>query len=241
MLRLRFLMSIVLITFSRLFAQVDSSSVVEARKNTLKQYTQALQTQSMLYLGTDYREPPQTEDDQHPFLYSSDWLSGSIEYNGEAYEDVALLYDIHRDKVVTEYLNGNQMELVKEKLSRFSLGDKQFIRILADTVNGSLPRTGFYQLLYGGKSALIALHQKESLETFEMRVIHISYPEKTKYYLFQHGIYHQVKTKKSILSLLSDKKPDLKRFIRKNKMRFRPDRENVLTRIASYYDELKAK
>jgi hypothetical protein len=235
---------LLLLIFSRLsFSQSskDTLFLVDAKKNAINNYQRVIQGQAKLYNGSEYVKPEQTGD-SHPFYVSDDWSFGFVNYDGERFENVPLLYDITSDKLVTEnYYNASEMELVYDKLTGFSLVNHIFEKITNQAVNNSLPQSGFYEVLYNGTTKTIARHQKKPQETIVSNQIEIDFEEKDHYFILKNGSYYPVKSKGSVLKLLADEKTALKQFLNKNSINFKLDREKALVRLAEHYDTLKTK
>lgn len=214
----------------------DTLFVRDAVKNTIGFYTTSIQGQTSLYNGSQYREPNRSDNDQHPFFENDDWVTGTVTYDGQYYEDVPLLYDITSDKVVTEnYYNADQIVLVWEKLDAFTIGADAFEKLSHKT----LPRAGFYHVLYNGETKVVARRQKVIREKITGQSIEIEFDPRYRYFIFKNGAYFTVKSKASMLKVLEDEKPALRQFINKNKLRFKFMREEALRRVAAYYDTLK--
>jgi hypothetical protein len=214
----------------------DTLFVRDAVKNTIRFYTTSIQGQTSLYSGSQYREPNRSNNDQHPFFDADDWVTGTVTYDGQFYEGVPLLYDITSDQVVTEnYYNADQISLAREKLDAFTIGRHSFEKLSHNT----LPRPGFYQVLYDGESKVIARRQKIIREKITGQTIEIEFDPRYRYFIFKNGAYFPVKSKASVLQVLQDEKPALKQFISKNKIRFKHMREAALHRVAAHYDTLK--
>jgi hypothetical protein len=127
--------------FSQSGADTSFSNV--ARKNAVALYEHALRSQSRLYNGSKYVAPNHTLE-EHPFFSSDDWLVGAAFYDGEYFENIALMYDLHNGALITEHLpSGQPIQLVSEKLKYFSIGRHYFERIENDSVSNPLPRSGF--------------------------------------------------------------------------------------------------
>jgi hypothetical protein len=218
-------------------AKPDTLFIGEAKKNLASLYQETIQGQAKLYNGSEYLKPEQTNE-THPFFLSDDWVFGSVEYDGETFENVPLLYDITSDKVVTEHFyTSNEMELVIDKLTAFSIPNHLFQKI----ADPSLPQSGFYDVLYNGPTRTLARRQKKIQETIVSNKIEIDFEEKTRYFILKNNIYYAVKTKASILKVLEDQKSALRQYINKNSLNVRRDRETALSKISEYYDTLKTR
>jgi hypothetical protein len=215
--------------------QKDSLFLEAAIKNNILFYAKSIQGQTSLYNGGLYVPPRQTND-QHPFFESYDWVTGDVIFDSQLYENVPLLYDITSDRLITEnYYNATEITLMEEKLSRFTIGDHTFVKLDHKT----LPKAGFYELLYKGPSSVVARHQKIIRERIVDRSIEIDFNPKNRYFIFKNGAYFPVKGKATVLKIFEDEKPALKQFIRKSKIRFKANPEKALSLMAEKYDILK--
>jgi hypothetical protein len=220
-------------------SQADTTFIRAATDKTIDLYKEALRAQSRLNNGPKYRAPEHSLE-QHPYFLSEDWIAGSVFYDGEFFRDVPLMYDLNLGVLVTEhYPSGNAIELVDQKLRHFTVEGHYFEKIDVESVANSLPRTDFYDILYGGETKVVAHRQKFLRKEIESRVIEISYDEKYRYYIFRNGIFFPVKSKGSALKLMSDKKQSLKKFLKQNRTAFAKQRELMLKSLAEYYDTLK--
>lgn len=223
------------------FAQIaaDTTFLTVSKANTARLYHNAIRSQSRLFNGSKYLGPRQTFE-EHPYFLSEDWITGGVRYDGEVFQDVPLMYDLLNDVLVTEHApSGHAIALVRQKLDNFYLANHFFEKILNETVSNSLPKSGFYDVLYAGETKVVALRQKSLREKIEVREVIITYEEKNRYFLLRNGVYFQVKSKASALSLMEDRKQELKRFIKEQKISFPDNRELALGKMAEYYDSLK--
>ena len=231
-----------IVTFGAAHAQTpatDSVFLLSALKNARELYVRSLGLGSHLLNGILYKEYNARFDDVgHPYYASDDWVEGTVHYDGDLYEGVAILYDLVSEKVVIEHpYAGIKLELISEKINYFSLPGHRFVRLDADTMKNSPIRTGFYDVLYDGRVKFYVKRQKEKKEQISTNDILVQFTDIDRLYIFKNGLYLPVKTRSSVLDALKDRKSDIRRFIRKNKIHFRENREEAITRIVSFYDE----
>src|SRR5262249_6957319 len=137
------------------------------------------------------------------------------------------------DKIVIEhYQSHTLMELINEKIDRFSLDRHSFIYLARN--NTSAIKDGFYELLYDGKTKVIAKHDKSLQKALKNKEISYYFAPRTRYYIIMNRIYFPVKTKSSVLSVFKDREKELKQFIGKNKISFRGNRAQALARLAEF-------
>lgn len=220
---------------SSLYAQQheDTLFLRTAINNTAALYAQVIKGQTTLYNGSQYRRLPES-DNGHPFFRSDDWEFGSVTYNGQYYENVPLLYDVLKDQIITESYNGSEMVLTKEKVSRFNLNDDIFITVH----HPSLPKAGFYQLLYDGPSRALAKRQKGRREKISDRSIEVFFDTRDRFFIYKNGLYFQVRNKSGVLRVFGNKKTELKEFFKTNHVRFKADFARALKLAAEKYDAL---
>ena len=209
-----------------------------AVKNARELYSRSLGAGSHLLNGVQYKEYNAHLDDVgHPYFASDDWVDGSVHYDGDVYEPVAILYDLVKEKVVIEHpYAGIKLELISEKIKYFSMPGHRFVRLDADTIKNSSISTGFYDLLYDGRTKFYVKRQKEQKEQIVAGDLQVQFSEKDRFYIFKKGLYVPVKTKSSVLNVLKDRKTEVRKYIRKNKIHFRKSREEAITRVVSFYD-----
>jgi hypothetical protein len=213
----------------------DTTFLSLARKQSVSRYAAATQNQSRLYNGSDYVYYI-PKDEEHPYFKSDDWSPGSIVYWDEPYENVSILYDLTIDHVIIEHNRGNPIKLLSEKVTSFTIANHTFVRLQRDEKN-KIP-DGFYDRLYSGKSKVYGKYAKFYEEALESRTVVPRFDETYRYYVVRDGIFHMVKTKKSLLEVFGDRKQEIKAFLRKNHIRHNDNREKSIVRVAEFYDTL---
>jgi hypothetical protein len=209
--------------------QQDTTFVTSSIQQAKKMYTHAIEGQARLYNGSDYPEYKPVGD-EHPYYLSDDWELSTVDYDGERFEKVPVLYDISSDKLVTEhYYTSNKMQLVSELVQAFILSGRSFVRLNENSSKGISIKTGFYEVLYNGPSAIYAKRTKTRDERISSdKLLVVSFTD----------AYYGVSSKGSVLQVLGDKKQELKHFIKEKHIRFKKDEEKALVDITRYYDTL---
>lgn len=217
----------------------DTAFVQAAARHSIELYTRSIGVESHLYNGVLYKEYNfHPADDGSPYFISDDWQEGSVYYDRELYESAPLMYDQVKDKLIVEHeFGGVKLELISEKVGWFTLGDHRFVRLIADKLTPEI-QTGFHESLYEGNLKVYARRHKNFQETVVNRqeVAYI-FKEAYHYYIFKDGHYHPVRSKRSVLKLLEDRKADVRRFMHKNKIRFRADRGRAIAQVVAFYDQ----
>lgn len=219
----------------------DSSSSSPYQKSlasSLKLYDSVNVWSQHLYNGALYYVYDAKSED-HQFFLSRDWIKGSLTYDDQYYNDILLKYDIAKDLLVMRHFEGEgHLSLQNDRVSSFEIDGHQFTRFQSGKGVNANMRTTFYDILYDGKTRVLARRSKDRLTKIENMTVVAQFFERSQYYLLKNGTLAVVRSKKSVLDLLFDKKKELKKYLRVNKIRFSENREEVIAKMAIRYDEL---
>jgi hypothetical protein len=200
-------------------------------------YLRALPEKS-LYNGRQYIDYNSYLYNAHAYYHGKDLFSGEVLYDGILYEKVPMHYDIIRDVLtVTDLTDKFLIELQIDKIGWFTIDGDRFIYLGADGFTKGIP-PGFYHPLYEGASAVYRKDQKIVTEKLESKVIRMVRGEHS-YYIRRGNEYHSANSKAAVLRIFSDKKTEIRQYLRKNKIDVSEGGDAALISIASYYDQLK--
>lgn len=221
------------------YAQTDSdtSFVITASENAVKRYEKFIKGQSGLYNGSEYRTVRRSNE-EHPFFFQDDWQWGSVDYNGQHYEQVPILYDIFTDELVTEhYHNAQEIVMVKSKVTAFHMAGADFINI-QDPLPSGLPVTGFYEVVYNGPSMILTRHQKRLEEKIEQTELLVFYTFRIRHYLLKDETWYRISSKRELMKLFGDQKQEIRTYIKKNGLKLSKTNPEAYGKVAAYYDTL---
>ena len=191
-----------------------------------------------LYRGTQYVDYNFTIQQGQPFFGADSLRSGSVWYSGILYQDRPLLYDIVKDQLVIAGPAANyKIALLMDFVDSFSLDGQQFIRAGDSSAASPLPK-GYYDRIYTGHLELFKRDRKSLRENLMIMPdnVRLYIVEAIDYYLKKDGAYYAVNTKRQLYEALADRKPDVRRLIRKSKLSWRSDKEQLLLAVAGLYD-----
>ena len=165
------------------------------------------------------------------------WKKGTVVYDGLEFPDVNMMYDAYKDELVIQHFHRLMLTLHNEKVKEFSFNGNHFIRHVRDSIVKGSPSTGFYQELYKGKSTLMArrvkILEEEVTDVLEQRFI-----PKNFYYINRNNAWHAVKTYKELRAVLKEKSKEIRQYLRKNKVKYRKEKERALILALQHFDEL---
>lgn len=219
-------------------SKADTTFLTEAKHSAILRYNDQLSSQSGLINGSKHIRiessfRPTDTGREHPY-YSLEWIPGRILYGGEWYSST-FRYDIGKDKLITPAVRERgQIELVSEKIGQFTLGAQRFVHLK----DQQLPQ-GFYEIIYDGITKAYARLRKIEEIQFKDNKLVAEFVPKTSYYIQKNGTFYEVKSKGSVLKLLSERKPELKKFLRTQSQPFATNRSFFIREMVRIYDQLK--
>jgi hypothetical protein len=220
-------------------AKEDSIFYQAALSNTISIYKKQLGDQSPLYNGSRYSPPGFIFRTGSPYFISDSFDLGSVVYDDILFDSVYLMYEDMRELLVSRN-NNYLLQLVNQRVSSFIISGHPFIRLTEESLHPDIPKTGYYEILYQGRSQLLKKTFKTIIEepsVYENTVIrHIE--ETENFYVRIGGSYHRVKSKAELLTLMHDHQKQIQKYIKKTKLNFRKNRENLLILTAEYYDQI---
>jgi hypothetical protein len=219
--------------------QEDSILFQTALTHTLTVYYDQLADQSRLYNGSLYQGYNYVFREGSPyFLGSQATRVGSVEYDSMLFINVPLIYEDYRQKLVAVD-QGFRLQLINERVNSFFIAGHHFVRVFQDPRFKGLIDGGFYELLYSGRTAVLKRTKKnmqEVLSTNEGSIWNVN--ESKSYFIHTGGTWIYIRSRKDLLNILDNRRKEIQRFIKKNKLNYRKDRDNTLIQVAGYYDQI---
>lgn len=215
----------------------DSILFQTAVSNTILMYNRQLGDQSPVYNGSHYIKPPFTFKTGTAYFPSDNFAkNGSVVYDNIQFDSLTLLYEDLRELLISKS-NGYLLQLVNQRISSFNISGHEFIHLVVDSLNAGITNSGFYELLYQGHLMVLKKTIKNIVEEANvvegvLEHIEVNY----EYYIKKDNRYIQVKTKHELLAAFGGHEKDIDHYIRKNKLKFRRDKEKTIVQAAVYYD-----
>ncbi len=196
-----------------------------------------LRENQILYNGKMWRNPyTMMKGDQ--FLFSQEYLYGSLTINGNFYKNILLNYDIYNDEILTPKNKGSIVQLNKEMVDSFTLVFGGETYRFVNTQEDSLPVIkGFVNVLYRGKSALYVKYKKE-IESLAVDDKYDLFYQTYRIYFLNEGKVHQISNKSDLLKILKTDKIRIKEFMKKNRLRVSKKEAESFIPVIRYYDSI---
>lgn len=219
--------------------QEDSILFQTALSHTLAVYYDQLGDQSRLYNGSLYQGFDYVFREGSPYFLSNKATRvGSVEYDSMQFINVPLIYEDYRQKLVAVD-QGFRLQLINDRVNSFTINGHHFLRVFPAPQFRGLTDNGFYDMIYPGRTAVLKWTKKnmqEVLSTTEGSVWYVI--ESTSYFIFMGSSWINVKSRKDLLNILGSRRKEIQHFIKKNKLNYKKDKDNTLTQVAGYYDQI---
>jgi len=170
------------------------------------------------------------------FLFSKEFLTGSLTMNGKTFNNIKIRYDIYKDEILTPMDSGGILQLNKEMVDSFSILFRnrayQFVKV--DSLQGL---KGYVHVLYKGKSALFVKYIKK-IELLAVESKYDEFYQVNQIYFLKNNTLYQISSKKDLLMVFDKDKPQIKDFIKKNKIEISKSIPESFIPVIRYYDTI---
>lgn len=172
------------------------------------------------------------------FLYSPEFLSGSVTIQGKLFDDIPLKYDIYNDEILTITDKGIILQLNKEMIELFTMNYENqvlnFRNLMADSVNSL---SGYVNVLYDGGVSLYIKYRKEIL-TLAVENKYDMFNQINRVFLKKDGEIVKVDSKGKLLQLFGEQKHQVRSFIRSSRISVSRKYPESFKPVIEFYDKL---
>ena len=175
--------------------------------------------------------------EETPFLGNDTMTLGWISYDGQLYQNVSLQWDVYQNFVLTRSLvNNTKMILRNELIDSFSFAG-HLLKFIPRNPEKNLANEGFYDILYDGPTTLMARRKKILEEKMESNTLIYRMTKKNTFFIRKNGTYYQVSNKKDLAYLFGKDLAEIKRTVRRNRLKWKRDLEQILILAVVQYDK----
>jgi hypothetical protein len=215
----------------------DSVYLLKARNNTIQVFLDSMKELSPVYQGREFI-PYNQNIKGSPFFLNTGPVSGTQEYNGIEYPNIKFALDMVSDKVVLKnYTSEYLMIAPSEKIRRFTLGNHSFFRPEADIRFRGLSDTGFYEIIYPGKTMVVAKKTKQ-IQYYQGEDIPYQFTSYSSYYVYDQFQFREINNQKDLLSIYKNKEGEIRKYLHNQKINYKRNKEETLIQSAKYFDQI---
>jgi hypothetical protein len=174
-----------------------------------------------------------------PFLFTTDFLPGTVSIGPKTFDKLNLKYDIFNDELLIISDRGLILQLNHEMIDYFTLTrfdrEYRFRRIEADSLSSV---SGFVNVLYEGPTQLYIKYKKEIL-LLAVENKYDMFNQVQRVYIRKDGKLILINGRRDFLNQLKDHKQQVKNYIRSNKLHIRKNDPLTFRPVLEYYDTLE--
>jgi len=173
------------------------------------------------------------------FFITNTFVKGSVVFNGKKFDDLDLMYDIADDELIMSIVSHPTIIVNKEMVDSFDLfiGNRIYHIINAGT-DTTIVLRGYVNVLYVGPSTLFVKYIKK-LQPLAVDGRYDLFYQEHSMYIKKNTEIVAFEGKNDLLKILSDKKEQLKGYLKTGKIKLsRKDPESFIP-VLEYYDRLK--
>jgi hypothetical protein len=201
-----------------------------SRQDTLKE-------NQVLYNGRIWRNLFYTvQGDQ--FLFSKEFLEGSLSISGKYFSNIFLKYDIYKDEILIPSDTGGVLQVNKELVDSFSISFQNkiyhFVRMQEDSLKGM---KRYFNVLYKDKTALYLEYSKK-IEKLAVEGKYDKFYQISHLYFVKGNSFYPISGESDLFKILANDKTLIKNFIKKNKLYVSEKIPDSFIPVIRYYDSI---
>jgi hypothetical protein len=172
------------------------------------------------------------------FLFTKEFLPGSLSISGKTFKNIYLKYDIFKDEILTPVNPGGILQVNKEMVDSFSVFFQnktyRFVKIQDDSLTGSKT---YFNVLYKGKTALFHWYRKK-IEKLADEGKYDKFYQISRICFVKDNIIYPISGKSDLMKVLINDKEMIKNYIKINKLRISEKEPESFIPVIRYYDSI---
>ncbi len=173
------------------------------------------------------------------FLFSGDFLKGTVTVNGKTYYNMNVKYDIYNDEILITTDRGIILQLNKEMTDEFAFefNNREFVfRKMEPDV--TTPLTGYVNNLVDGNLSLLVKYKKE-IDPLSVENKYDSFGQSHRVYVRKDGKIYPINFRKDFFNVLSDNKQQIRDFIKRERVRMTRKNPESYIPVTVFYNSLQ--
>ncbi|GAO41347.1 hypothetical protein FPE01S_01_03590 [Flavihumibacter petaseus NBRC 106054] len=216
----------------------DTSAVAATVGAVNKLYTESIGQSSHLFTGTEYLRRA-TRTNGNAYYLDQELQPGTLWYMGARYESIPMMLDIEKDElVIQDFRKSLLIALFAEEVDSFYLDQHRFA-FLPQWISGL--SSGYFELPQTGALKLWVKRSKyfeQSAKADENALP--GYRYESRYFIQSVNAFKEINTADDLMAIVADRQEAVKEYLKQNKLRFRRDKEAVLSAAVAFYNQIKA-
>jgi hypothetical protein len=172
------------------------------------------------------------------FLFSPDFLPGTVTINGKHFDNVMIRYDIYKDEIMTPVTPVTIVQLNREMVDSFSLQFNNKSYSFSQQNESREILKGYINILYSGTTSLYVKYKKE-IDFLAENQKYDRFSQTQHIFVMKDEKIYQVSGKKDFLNILDDSRQQVRSFIKAGRLKISKSDPSGFVPVLKYYDSLK--
>jgi hypothetical protein len=172
------------------------------------------------------------------YLFSKEFLSGSVSISGKSYPNILIKYDVYSDEILTPIDSGRILQLNKELVDSFYLVFQNKTYHFRKIREDSLKRfQSFVNVLYEGKTSLYIKYSKR-IDRSAIEGKPDSFYQMNRIIFVKDNLLYTITDKSDLFGVLKNDKVLIRDFMKKNKLKVSKKEPESFVPVLIYYDSI---
>ncbi len=172
------------------------------------------------------------------FLFSNNFLPGSVTIKGQSFSNIHLKYDVYDDEILMPIDSGKILQINKELVDSFSISFQNrtyhFMRLPEDSVSGN---AGYVNVIYKNNSVIEVKYIKK-IERSNIEGKVDNFYELNRVYLLTNGNTYQLKKKRDLYDIFPSFKTQIRNYLKKNNLHIYRNQPGSFIPVIRFYDNI---
>lgn len=220
------------------------SQTIDNEKNNYKWFDDNVGIENTgLFNGLRYKEEYRTLDGSHKFYLSPNYINGNIVYDGQAYYDIKMKYDLFEDEIIVNLTanSGNSiLQLLIDEIESFSINENSFVKLHnSSIINSSEIISGIYQVIYQSPNLVCyKKNKKTAKKNLTKKNIYYSFKSESYYYFYLNNDFSLISSKRDLTKIFPNYKKEINSFYTNNKFLLNSNHDAFMTKLSSKLSNL---
>jgi len=177
----------------------------------------------------------------NPYFLETSWMPGKLIVKGDIFSELKIKYNVALEQLIFKKEIENQEShipiiLNNNFIDSFDIESHHFINLNTMPFHDKL--SGFAELIYQAQLIFLVKYNKEFLNRYSQSNPYGAYSKLSSvYYIYENEKLTRLGTKRSFLKYFEPIRKEIKKFLRKNNIRFKKASNTQLKELIRYCDE----
>lgn len=185
--------------------------------------------------------PDDPRINNYPYLFTENWIAADIYIKGEVFYNELIRYNLYSDKLILQFYQNQTLPkaivIDNQLVDSIDVNGHMFVSV--DYLGYSDVDRNFVEYIDGGQIKYCIAYYKDYIRMYSNLNPYGKYSElKTNKYLFRKGKSFKVNNRRQFLRAFPDKKREIRRFLRRNNMKYKNATTSQIGTLIEFCNEL---